>query len=302
MTLTAILLLIVSAGTHAGWNLLSKRNNPNAASFLIACIAGILLLMPFVLVYREALGYFSLSSSLLVLIAGFFQATYYASLAGAYKTGHMSIAYPLARSSPAILVTVVSLFLGRSDQISRQCMYGIILIVAGAFILPMRRFGDVRLQSYVNLSCLFALSAAFGTTGYSMIDDEALRLLREAPNVSLQSWQITPVYAFFEAASSAFWLLFFVVGRKRERTMLRQVMSKQFLSAVSMGFGIYLTYSLVLISMAFVTNVSYVVAFRQLSIPVGVALGLWLLKEPVYIPKLVAVAVMFIGLILVGTG
>ena len=253
-------------------------------------------------VYREALEYFSRSSSLLVLATGLFQATYYIGLAGAYKTGHMSIAYPLARSSPAIFVTVVSLLLGRSGQISPQCLYGIILIVVGAFLLPMRRFGEFRLHNYLNLSCLFALLAAFGTTGYSMIDDEALRLLREAPNASLPSWQITLVYAFFEAMSSAFWLVLFVVGRKRERHTLRQVMRKQFLSAGFMGFGIYLTYSLVLISMAFVTNVSYVVAFRQLSIPLGVVLSIWLLKEPAHMPKLVAVVVMFIGLILVGTG
>ena len=69
-----------------------------------------------------------------------------------------------------------------------------------------------------------------------------------------------------------------------------------------MGIGIYLTYSLALISMAFVTNVSYVVAFRQLSIPLGVMLSVWLLKEPAHIPKLVAVVVMLLGLIFVGTG
>jgi uncharacterized membrane protein len=166
----------------------------------------------------------------------------------------------------------------------------------------MRHFREFRLRNYVNLSCLFALSAALGTTGYSIADDEALRLLREAPKVSLQSWQITLAYAFFEALTSAFWLTLFIAGRKRERTILRQVGRKQCLSAISMGIGIYLTYSLVLVSMAFVTNVSYVVAFRQLSIPLGVMLSLWLLKEPAYIPKLVAVVVMFIGLVLVGTG
>lgn len=302
MTLTAILLLVVSAGTHAGWNLLGKRNNPNAASFLVASVVGILLLLPCAVAYREAIGYFSRSSALLVVIAGLFQATYYVSLAGAYRTGHMSIAYPLARSGPVAFVTVVSVVLGRSDQIGRQCLIGIILIVAGAFLLPMRRFGEFRLRNYVNISCLFALLAAVGTTGYSMVDDEALRLLREAPNASLPSWQITLVYVFLEALSSTFWLLLFVVGRKQERHTLRQVMTTRFPSAMFMGIGIYLTYSLVLISMAFVTNVSYVVAFRQLSIPLGVLLGVWLLKEPAYRPKLAAVIIMFIGLMLVGTG
>ena len=40
------------------------------------------------------------------------------------------------------------------------------------------------------------------------------------------------------------------------------------------------TYGLVLASMAHVTNVSYAAAFRQLSIPLGAFLGIWLQKEP----------------------
>jgi uncharacterized membrane protein len=51
-----------------------------------------------------------------------------------------------------------------------------------------------------------------------------------------------------------------------------------------------------------VTNVSYVVAFRQLSIPLGAFVGVFVLKEPRYRPKLVGVLVMFAGLVLVGAG
>ncbi len=302
MTVPAVIILLISAFMHAGWNLLGKRNNPTAAAFLVASLVGVLCLAPLVIIYKEAINYFTLRSWLLVLTAGFFQTTYYASLAGAYKTGDMSIAYPLARSSPVIVVTVVSLFLGRGDQVTWQCIYGIILVVLGGFLLPMRRFSDLRLKNYLNVSCLLALLAAFGTTGYSIVDDEALRLLREMPEMPLQSWEITIVYAFFEAMTSTFWLTLFVFGRKHRRETLQQVITKRFSSAVLMGIGIYLTYSLVLVSMAFVTNVSYVVAFRQISIPLGVIMSVFLLKEPSYVPKFAAVTVMFIGLVLVGTG
>ena len=302
MTATAITILLISAFLHAGWNLLGKRNNPTAAAFLVASIVGVICLAPLVIMYKEAIRYFTIHSWVLVLAAGFCQTTYYASLAGAYKTGDMSIAYPLARSSPVIVVTVVSLFLGRGDQVSWLCIYGIILVVLGGFILPMKRFNDFHVSNYLNISCLLALLAAFGTTGYSIADDEALRLLRHTPNVSLQSWQITVVYSFFEAVTTMFWLTFFVFSQKRGRETLRQVITRRLGSAVLMGIGICLTYSLVLVSMAFVTNVSYVVAFRQFSIPLGVILSVLLLKEPAYIPKFVAVVVMFIGLVLVGIG
>ena len=68
------------------------------------------------------------------------------------------------------------------------------------------------------------------------------------------------------------------------------------------GMAIYLTYALVLISLAFVENVSYVVGFRQLSIPVGATLGLLVLKEPPHPPKLAGVTIMFIGLMLLAMG
>ena len=54
--------------------------------------------------------------------------------------------------------------------------------------------------------------------------------------------------------------------------------------------------------MAHVSNVSYVVAFRQLSIPLGVIFGLIFLKEPRFYPKFMGTFIIFIGLIFVAIG
>lgn len=302
MTLTAVLLLLVSAILHAGWNLIGKRNAPEAGTFLVASIVGVIFLAPFPVLYPEAIHAFSPEAWLLVIVAGFFQALYYTALAGAYRNGDMSIAYPIARSSPALVVMVVSLFLGRGDQVSRQCILGILLVVAGGFLLPMRRFDDFRLQNYLNLSCVLAITAAFGTAGYSLVDDEALRRLRQASGVTLASWQVTCVYAFFEAVTTVFWLTLLVAGRRRERAAFRTAASKGLVSGITMGLAIHLTYLFVLISMAFVSDVSFVVAFRQVSIPLGVLMGVVFLKEPGYRPKFIGTALMFLGLVLVGTG
>ena len=72
--------------------------------------------------------------------------------------------------------------------------------------------------------------------------------------------------------------------------------------AVVAGVVISGTYALVLTSMAFVENVSYVVAFRQLSVPIGAVLGMAILKEPRHTLKLVGIAVVSAGLVLVGFG
>ena len=185
MTITAIFLLLISAFLHAGWNFIGKRNAPEISAFFVASAVGVLCLSPFPVFYSEVIGSFSIKSWGFVIGAGLCQAIYYISLAGAYRSGDMSIAYPIARSSPVIVVTVVSLLIGRGDQVSLQCIFGIALVVAGGFFLPMHRFNDFRIENYLNLSCLFALAAAFATTGYSLFDDEALRLLRQTPPPSL---------------------------------------------------------------------------------------------------------------------
>ncbi len=83
---------------------------------------------------------------------------------------------------------------------------------------------------------------------------------------------------------------------------LRSIAHLHWGRAALTGAGIFGAYVLVLLAMSLVSNVSYVVAFRQLSIPLGAVLGVLVLKEPRYPTKFVGVAIMFVGLVLVGTG
>lgn len=303
MSLVAIILIVLSAFMHAGWNLLSKRQHPSAAFFLVASIAGALLLAPVLILYRDTFVHnIPARVWMLLFITGFFQALYYISLAGAYRAGDMSVAYPLARSSPVIVVSVITLMLGRGDQVSAVCVAGIILVVGGCFLIPLQRFSDLRLRNYMNPVCGLALLAAVGTSGYSIVDDEALRQLRTHAKVTIGNTPMTLLYACLEALAASLWLTLFVALRRSGRSSLRQVLRANKRHAVLAGGAIYLTYVIVLIALAFVDNVSYVVGFRQLSIPLGATFGVLILKEPPHTPKLVGTAIMLSGLILVATG
>ncbi len=302
MSLTAILLLFFSACTHAGWNLLSKRTAPTSSFFLLANTAGIFLLLPTLIYYPLAAHAFTPIIWILLCVTGFFQALYYIALGNAYQRGDLSLVYPLARSSPILVVTASTFFLGRGDQISTLCIWGILLVLAGCFVLPMRLFRDFRVDNYLNLSSFFALLAALGTAGYSLIDDEALRLLRNQSNTELSTWQITLLYALLEAGTSSLWLAIFALPFQSCRAQISHLLNTQKKAIFMTSAGIYLTYGLVLISMAFVTNVSYVVGFRQLSIPIGAILGVIYLKEPGYIPKFAGIAILVIGLLLIALG
>lgn len=302
MTFTAVVLVLISALLHAGWNLVSKKQQPTAAFFLMANICGCLSLSPVLFLYGHALVEWPVSVWGLLGLTGFFQALYFASLAGAYRLGDISIVYPLARSAPIFVVTAVVLLLGRGDQVSGQSIAGIALVVGGTLVLPMRRFSDFRLQNYATPSCLLGLVAAAGTAGYSIVDDEALHQVRALPSLAADPAGGTLLYAFFEAASTCLWLALAVLPRRQGRVALATAARTGLGPASLTGLGMYATYSLVLIAMAHVTNVSYVVAFRQISIPIGVVLGVYMLNEPRHPPKFWGTAIIFAGLVLVGTG
>ncbi|MCP4622928.1 MAG: multidrug DMT transporter permease, partial [bacterium] len=106
MTITATILLIVSAFTHAGWNLISKKEYPTQAFYLLANTIGVICILPLLFVYRDLIYLIPSSVWIFMLISGFFLAVYLATLAGAYRAGDISIAYPLIRSLPVIFVFI----------------------------------------------------------------------------------------------------------------------------------------------------------------------------------------------------
>ena len=302
MTLTAAILLLISAVTHAGWNYLSKKEHPTAAFYLVANTIGVIWVFPILLYYGNQIPLIPKSVWIFIAMSGFFLATYMAVLAGAYRAGDMSIAYPLARSLPVIFVFFITLIFGKGKPLGVWVIIGIILIVAGCMILPLKLLRQFRFSNYKNLCCLLAVLAAVGIAGYTVIDDTALRSLREIPGTPWNPVDATLVYMVLEGISCSIWQLLIVAFDSRERKSLTEVLRDFKGAATVTGIGIYLTYGLVLGSMNYVTNVSYVAAFRQLSIPLGALFGMVLLNEPRYVPKIIGVVIIFIGLTLVGVG
>lgn len=299
---TAIVLLAISAAMHATWNWLVKKQHPSAAFFLLANAIGTLALLPVALCFSEALPLIPARVWALTALTGFFMAVYYAGLAGAYRSGDMSLAYPLARSSPILVLTVTALLLGEGKQIGWGCIAGVVLVFGGCMLLPMARFRDFRLRNYLNTCCAFALVAALGTTGYTIVDDRALKVLRALPGGVLNAYSAPLLYIVMQGLAAALWQTLYVACSRREREALRRDWAAARRMAVIVGVGIYLTYPLALAAMAFVRNVSYVAAFRQLSIPIGAVMAFVLLKERAPAPKLTGLLLLLTGLLLVALG
>lgn len=302
MNNTAILLILLSAFLHVGWNILSKHEYPTASFFMLANFLGCFLFIPVVVsywqVYLTLLPYVWLHA----IITGWFLALYFGALAKMLQSGDLSTSYPLLRASPVILVVFISFLLGDGEGISLQCIGGVLLVVIGCFLLPMQGIRDIAIKNYINQTSGFALLAALGSVGYSMIDDRALKILRAVDSTDLSNFNLTVLYAFSQAVTTALWLLLFVLSTRERRTELSRTFHSQKQKAALTGVMIYITYTLVLISMASVKNVSYVVAFRQLSIPLSAIAGFFILGEKCHRPKIVGIIILLAGLFLVSTG
>ena len=302
MTLMAIVLCLLAAAMHAGWNLLGKRHHPSVGFFMVSLAVGVVMLTAVSWQWWWAVPGFPAEVWYLLLATIACQAFYFISLSGAYRHGHMSVAYPLARSLPAVAVLGLTYWLGQGKPVTVLCVAGIALVVLGAITLPMRRLGELRLKNYLNASCAFAVLAAVGITGFSVIDDRALRILRADEGLGLSKMGAAFAYFQFEMLGTVLLLGPYVFLRRRGREVVREVVRTKRLPIILTAFGLAATYPLVLTAMGYATNVSYVYAFIQLGIPLGALAGMLVLAEPRFVAKYVGVALIFAGTILVALG
>lgn len=295
MSSTALALVLVSVCMHAGWNVLGKRNAPSLAAFALAYGAGGAVMLPLVLLGPSLTALPSAFWGWLSL-SGLCQMLYMGGLAWAYARGEVSVLYPIARALPVVLVPLVSIALLGSRVLDRWDGLGMVLVVVGALCLPLSHPEARRLSTYLTPAMGFALLAAAGTVGYSLIDKQALGLMQGAGHSGLTAGAVFMVLQALMTLTWAVPLLAMLPAGRRRLPALRQ---QGLAMLVATGLMMTCTYGLVLIALALTDEVSYVVALRQLSIPVGVLMGVLWLKEPASRAKAIGTLVMLAGLVLV---
>ncbi len=295
MSPAALALVLVSVCMHAGWNVLGKRNAPSLASFALAYGAGGAVMLPLVLLGPSLAALPSAFWGWLVL-SGLCQMLYMGGLAWAYARGEVSVLYPIARALPVVLVPLVSIALLGSRVLDAWDGLGMMLVVAGALCLPLSHPEARRFSTYFTPAMGFALLAAAGTVGYSLIDKQALGHMQGAGHSVITAGA---VFMVLQAVMTLTWAVPLLALLPAERRRLPALRQQGLPMLVATGLMMTCTYGLVLMAMAMTDEVSYVVALRQLSIPVGVLMGVLWLKEPASTAKTLGTMVMLAGLIMV---
>ncbi len=294
MDIYGIVLVFLSAVCHASWNILSK-GSPRPMAFLYKALkySAICYLPLFILIQF----YISrpLPYVLCILGSGIFTGGYFFCLGMAYIHGHLSVAYPLARALPILMIAGVGMAFHEFP--STRGLSGMILISAGCLLLPLKRWrGDdgFSFDHYFNKACLWAVLSAVFTAGYSMVDKFGAGY---APNGSgLENILGKINYVYLQN------LISFIILGAVIRYMKIETDNTSFKKqAVISGIIFLISYSLIML--ALVSNpVAYVVSFRQFSIVIGAAASMLFLEKEFYLIRLLAVGVIFAGVVLVGLG
>ncbi len=294
MTSLGITLVLLSAVLHAAWNTYSKSFG-NPVSFLYWAMAWSVGLYVPLFVAGLVFAPFPPAVWGLVSLSGAVAGVYFVGLALAYRDGLVSVAYPLARAFPILVVTWAGMFLGEIPSV--HGLVGVILVVVGCFFLPFQRFGGTGggpvWRAYLTRSAFWALVAAVATSIFSIVDKVAsVRMAELAPSTAVLA-KLNYVYVQNLVTLVVFTAWCRLPGMKVQRVPR--------LPAALVGLTFLVSYGLVMV--AFSSDpVAYVVAFRQISIVLTTAASMLFIEKQFSWPRMVGAAVIMVGVVLVALG
>lgn len=165
-----MLLVLLGAALHAGWNALVKAGTDKLLDMVAVAVGSALLcaaLIPFLPLPARA-SWPCIAASVTIHLG------YFALVAAAYRAGEMSVAYPLMRGTAPLLVAGVSgVVLG--EALSPGGWAGVALICGGvlAFAVPRRAAGA---EPGRGRAVALALANAGVIAGYTLVDGLGARL------------------------------------------------------------------------------------------------------------------------------
>ena len=273
MPLSAFLLALSAAVLHAGWNVLLARARDVAAATTVALVLSTLLFAPVAAatwdVDSAAVPWIAASAALEIV--------YFALLTTAYSRSDLSLVYPVARGRAPLLVlagaAVTGAALGWAQALG-------VLLVGGGILLVRGVTGATDARGVA-----LALGIGASIAGYTLVDKEGVEHASVIPYFELVLVPVAAVAVAWHAARGRLGVARAEVGWAT-------------LSASIFAFG---AYALVLWALT-LAPAPAVAAVRETSVLFAVALGAYVLREPVGRSRAVGAVLVVLGVALVALG
>jgi len=287
MDILSLVLVTVSAVSHAFWNLLAKKGSDKMAFIWLSGFTSLFSVLPiFILILPKI--FYPINATPFLLASGLIETMYFVSLVKAYEAGDLSVVYPLARSSPLFLLILAIIFLNEKPTL--WGILGIGLTILGVYVIHFRSFSLKEIihpiRSLRNSASQWALMTALWTSLYSLIDKMAVSV-------------VDPIlYAFW---LDVFIIIFLtpVVFKRLGFGKIVGEFKENRLNPIISGFLMRGGYILVLVAMS-LSQISYIISIRQLSIVIGSFLGVTILHEPYVRLRLTGSILIFTGIFILG--
>lgn len=287
LPLTVVLL---SAGLHAGWNLMAHRERDNDLFLRISAVTTILGLGPVLL--AETGGTALLPSIWRYFpISGIFLAVYYLGMSRGYMSGDFAVVYPVARAVPVLLMAIVDILRGHPP--TTLGWLGMFFVSVGCVLAPLESLRSFSLARYTNRTTLWIAVAAFGIFGYTVVDSAAARVMPPGIGTAVR-------YFVFQTSISllAYWT---ILAALRQPIRYSGGWAAWKLSTLAAVF-VLSSYTLILFAYQLSPHASYIVALRQFSIVIGVMSAALFFRESVPRFRVLTALIITIGVIFIGWG
>jgi drug/metabolite transporter (DMT)-like permease len=208
----------------------------------------------------------------------------------------------MARALPVFFTMMMTWMFRWGKTLSPLAIVGMLIIFIGCICMSFTG-GDDKLslrEKFISMrkGLLGILIAAVGTTGYTISDSFGIKNIMAFAG-DRNTFLVAASYSSCReiVTTITLWVIVLICYCcKWARGLFKNLVKSK--HPYMAGFSAALAYLLVLVAMFYVTNVSFVQAFRQLSLPVSAALGFIFLKEKISVLRLVSLAMIMSGLII----
>ena len=289
MSTLALILVLSSSVSHAVWNLLLKRSVDKEAFMFLSQIAISVLFAPIsiFMFFRSPIGDIGW---VFVVGTGILHVFYFVFLSRGYKYGELSEVYPVARGAGPALTPLLGYFV-LGENVSIQALLGMLSVICGVGLVFWEGSFSKILRDPVNTfrrtDMKYALATGATIAMYSIWDKVGVSHVGGL------------LYVYLMCLGTTICLVPYMKYLSNT-SIIKTEWSLNWKSAVGCGTLIYISYGLVLMALE-EAKVSYVWPIRESGILVGLALGYFVLKEPIHKTSSIGCLMIVIGVVTIAT-
>ena len=286
MTLVTVLMVVIAAFIHAGWNLLAKRAANVGPAFIMAySLVSTIVYGPWVawLLLQSRIDW-TVQAMGIVALSGAVHLAYNLCLQRGYQVADLSVVYPIARGTGPLLSTIGA-FMILHESPTGSGVLGMLLVVAGILLIATQGRLAIFRRPEGHAGIRWGATTGGLISVYTVTDAFAVKALGIMPVVL--EW-ITNMLRL------VLLMPFFLSNPRRALGVMRGHWGL----AIAVGIMSPMSYILVLSAMGLGAPVSIVAPMREMSMMVGTVMGMLVLKEAVGGWRLFGCAVLIAGVVL----